>query len=129
MNTDPKTKTHWEKNEYGFWYQIDPIIMDYSNYEYHMTKEMAYLRLGFILSRFMNLILKTRFLDYGCGNRIFIDVLEKLGYSIKGYDCNYEYSDLLHHGAFSQVWDIITMYDVLEHFLDFSQFFAFIYFL
>lgn len=66
--------------------------------------ELSYLRLSLILP----LVSKdSRILDYGCGNGAFLDILRFVGLDATGFNAH----DQIPAGRF----DVVTMFDVLEH--------------
>jgi hypothetical protein len=88
-----------------------------SRYDTYPVNQMSYLRLGF-LKAFKH---GGRLLDIGCGNGVFVRVSRQAGFHSFGHDV---------HGADVGVpmvdldstlhWDVVTLYDSLEHMASFS---------
>jgi hypothetical protein len=112
--------------EIGISYDADYI----KTYESYPTRDMSFLRLGALLShvdshdpesRMMGEPRQRTLLDIGYGNGEFARLAKDAGFDAYGSDVHgvdYGVKDVAldHAGR----WDVVTMFDSIEHFPDFS---------
>lgn len=121
---------NYRKDEFGIIHQIktksfiydEKYVIEYNKFK-EKTKEMSYLRLGYL----MGVIGKkpNTILDYGYGNGAFLEVcqsadIECYGTDISGYsipkDCKFIEADKLQKYKF----EVVCFFDSLEHLDDIS---------
>lgn len=103
---------------YHFWRQINPKTfnydIDYKNKQ-STTNEMCWLRLGFLTSYFPSFVLKDMVVcDVGSGNGIFVNNFKNRFKQLYGYDLSGE--SISKEFLYGNMWDLIFLTDVLEHF-------------
>lgn len=103
---------------YKFWKQQNPkhfnYTIEYKNKQ-STTESMCWLRLGFLASYLQPSIFnQLNVCDVGSGNNIFVHKFKYLFKYLCGYDLSGESisKDIL----YNNVWDVIFLTDVLEHF-------------
>lgn len=107
-----------QDNTYGFWKQQNPKHFDYT-VEYKnkqsTTESMCWLRLGFLASCLPPLIFnQLNVCDVGSGNDTFVHKFKHLFKYLCGYDLSGE--SISKEFLYGNLWDVIFLTDVLEHF-------------
>lgn len=116
---------NYEKDEYGIIHQIDvqPFYKDYGkerNDYGPKSMYLSYLRLGFIITS-TRLETTKSILDIGFGNGDFLRACDNYSTSKYGFDLDYKYlPDNSMKGNLTDYYEVITMFDSLEHFNDLS---------
>lgn len=117
---------NYAQNDDGLIYQVnrEPITydQDYVNARYNtygeLNQKMSYLRVGGLVSAIG--FIPQSVLDVGYGNGAFLKACKECGIKTYGYDVSgYPLTD----GEFVEDWlnadvDVVTFFDVLEHFED-----------
>ncbi len=117
-------------NKDGLIYQVDKIPFVY-NEEYvkvrydtygELNKYMSYLRLGYLFGATQTVQIKS-ILDVGYGNGAFLNACEgsierRYGYDITGYPIPKGATFIENWNNSKNHFDVITFFDVLEHFED-----------
>lgn len=114
--------------KYNFWKQTDPEQFNYDEKykkQQSTTKEMSYLRLGYLLSCLNDNEIKNiknwKMCDVGSGNGIFKKVCKGFFKYASEYDLS---GDTISKQELEETeWDIIFLTDVLEHFYDINDLF------
>jgi len=114
-----------QDNIYKFWKQQNPKLFDY-NMEYKnkqsTNENMCWLRLGFLASCLPPLIFKQlNVCDVGSGNGVFVHKFKHLFNYLCGYDLSGE--SISKEFLYGNLWDVIFLTDVLEHFNDIEDLF------
>jgi hypothetical protein len=117
-------------DKYGILHQkeIQPFSKDYGkerNDYGEKSKYLSYLRLGWIIST-IKLDKVNSILDVGFGNGDFLRVAQDFATNTFGYDLNYKYLPPgSKPGNLLEKYNIITMFDSLEHFSNLNIIFNF----
>lgn len=108
----------FQKEKSLFNYDVEYIRKSYDSYGI-ITEHMSYLRLGYVI-RSCDIKLTT-LLDVGYGNGSFLKVASKVIPNCFGYEVNnYPIPDGVQfvNDWMNNSYDVITFFDVLEHFPD-----------
>ena len=109
-------------DKYGFWKQENPSSFDYTQeYKNHQSTnaEMVYLRLGILASYFH--IKGFNAVDIGSGNNQFVRIASPHFKRLVGFDVCGE--SITSFELYKSMWDIIFLFDVLEHYQDINDLF------
>lgn len=111
----------FEKIDYGFWKQVNPEKIDYSE-EYKKSQStdscMSWLRLGYLISSIgipVSEYSKWSVCDVGCGNGEFARNARKVFGAVKEYDVCPD-SGITEEELYNTDWDCVFLTDVLEHY-------------
>lgn len=108
--------------------EILPFNKDYGeerNRYKEKSMQLSYLRLGYIISS-LKLDRVDSLLDIGFGNGDFLRVSQDFATNTYGFDLNYRYLPYTaKRGRLDYTYDVITMFDSLEHFSDLDIIFDF----
>ena len=108
---------------------ISPYIKNRSVYKKtlkYRIETFGVQRINYLIDN-LKLKKKHRVLDMGCGHGNFLATLDHFGYNYTGYDpdlSNIEFCKFLGYNAVSSIdeidgkFDLVTMYDVIEHLHD-----------
>lgn len=118
MNNKDNKPIYIQDNIYKFWKQQNPVPFNY-NLEYKnkqsTTESMCWLRLGFLASYLSPSTFKQlKVCDVGSGNGIFVNKFKHLFKYLCGYDLSGE--SISKEELYNNLWDVIFLTDVLEHF-------------
>ena len=119
----------FEKDKYGVIKQVSPIEPFVYNEDYitnqSTTVEMAYLRLGYVVSKVgYDTLVNSKCLELGPGNGKFFENAQKYVKSIDGYDvADTPYSTTSWKNIIDNKWDIVFAYDTIEHMPNIKEFF------
>ena len=110
-------------DEYGILHQKEtlPFDKDYGaerNGYGEKSNYLSYLRLGFIMAA-IRLVRVDSLLDIGFGNGDFLNASTNFAKNTYGFDLNYKYLPYTaKRGRLDCFYDVVTMFDSLEHFND-----------
>lgn len=96
-------------------------ILDY--FEHNSLRQMSLLRAGFVLGSTSKTKVKPSILDVGFGSGDFLRVMRKENWDIWGADLHtvdLGIPRITIEEATKKKWDVVTFFDSLEHFSDFS---------
>ena len=113
-------------DKYNFYKQDSPteFIYDEKYSKNQSTNiEMSYLRLGWISSVFnYNEMKNMNVVDIGSGNKCFSKCSRNFFKNIYTFDLNGE-DHITHDTLYNNIWDLICMTDVLEHYNNINDLF------
>lgn len=122
-----KNICEFEWTKYGMLKQKDAKPMEYLE-SYTVTNsrtnsDMSYLRLGNLLGHVpYDVVFKGQHLEIGPGNGINLAIWRSKGIKIEGYDIAKSiYSTITKDRLYSDSWDILCAFDVLEHYEDIDE--------
>lgn len=127
MNTaSTKTKVAYVTDKYGFLKQENPQPFDYTldyKAKQSTTTEMAWLRMSWLSSYVLPGELRNfNVVDIGAGSNVFVNEGKHIFRRIVPYDLVGDSIDDVE--LYSTCWDMVTLFDVLEHYPDIDQFWA-----
>lgn len=106
-----------ESVDLGYYYAHYPMQDNTLNY----VNTTAYRKNRIALLKKQGLKKTHKVLDFGCGSGAFVTLLRQEGYAASGYDAFVETQSS--RGILDDTYDVITSYDVIEHFDEPADFF------
>jgi len=119
-----KREIRYKYDNYGFLKQIDPKEFKYNltyKFKQSTNSEMVQLRLGWLQLHLNEDFKNLTVVDIGSGNMRFVDDGKPYFKRIVPFDLDGE--SITKEELYDTLWDVVCMFDVLEHYKNIDEFF------